>query len=128
MNKPIEMAIIRGHQKFGLYDVLNPIHIQINNDRILNTLKKHRNVYCKLTPFGILFPSFVANDTKQIFVTCRALNDAKIALINGKIYNILGLINLNEINNWEYIKGKSLWVNVNFDRADQINNSQRIYF
>ena len=56
------------------------------------------------------------------------LNEAKIVLINGKIYNILGIINLNKINDWEYIKGKSLWMNVNFDGADQINNSEHIYF
>ena len=47
-------------------------------------------------------------------------------LIKGKIYNILGIINLNKINNWEYIKGKSLWVNVNFDGVDQTNNSEHI--
>ena len=35
----------------------------------------------------------------QVFVTCRALNNAKIALINGKMYNVLGIINLNIINN-----------------------------
>ena len=81
-----------------------------------------------MTPTYILFPSSVTNDTKQIFVTCRTLNEAKIVLINGKIYNILGIINLNKINDWEYIKGKSLWVNVNFDGADQINNSEHIYF
>ena len=81
-----------------------------------------------MTPTYILFPSSVTNDTKQIFVTCRTLNEAKILLINGKIYNILGIINLNKINDWEYIKGKSLWVNVNFDGADQINNSAHIYF
>ena len=95
---------------------------------ILNILKKHKNVYYKLTPIGILFPSSITNDTKQIFVACRALNDAKIALIKGKIYNILGTINLNKTNTWEYIKGKSLWVNVNFNGTDQINNSEHIYF
>ena len=59
-----------------------------------------------MTPIDILFPSSVTNITKQIFVICRALSNAKIALINAKIYNILGMINLNKINNWEYIKGK----------------------
>ena len=120
MREPIETVIVRGQQKFDLYDVLNPIQIQINDDRILNILKKHKNVYYKLSPIGILFPSFITNDTKQILVTCRALNDAKIALINGKIYNILGIINLNKTNNWEFIKGKSLWINVNFNGTDQI--------
>ena len=54
-----------------------------------------------------MFPSSVKNDTKQIFVTCRELNNAKNALIDGKIVNILGIINLKKINNWEHIKGNS---------------------
>ena len=128
MREPIETVIVRGQQKFDLYDKLNPIQIKINDDRILNIFKKHKNVYYKLTTIGILFPSSITNDTEQIFVTCRALNDAKIALINGKIYNIFGLINLNKINNWKYVKEKSFWVNVNFDETDQINNSEHIYF
>ena len=44
MNEPIETVIIRGQQKFDLYDVLNPIQIEINDDRILNTFKKSINV------------------------------------------------------------------------------------
>ena len=53
-------------------------------------------------------------------MTCRALNDAKIAVLNGKIYDILGIINLNKINKWEYAKGKLSWVNVNFNnRSDK---------
>ena len=57
-----------------------------------------------------MFSSSVQNDTKQILVTCRELNDAKVALINGKILNVLDVKNLNKIENWEYIKGKLLWV------------------
>ena len=122
MNEPEETLIIRGQQNFDLH-FLNPVQIEINDDRILNILKKHKSIYHKLTPLGILLPSSVTNDTKQIFVTCGELNNAKTALINGKIYNILGIINLNKINNWEYIKGKSLWVNINFDETNQINNN-----
>ena len=128
MNEPIETIIIRGQQKFNLYDVLNPVQIQMNDDRILNALKKHKNVYDKLTPISILLPPSVTNDPKQIFVTCRTLNDAKIALTNVKIYNMLGIVNVNKINNCEYIEGKSLWVHVNFDIADQRNNNEHIYF
>ena len=36
--------------------------------------------------------------------------------------------NLNKINNWEHIKGKSLWVNVNFDEPKQINNIDHLSF
>ena len=125
MNEPIETVIIKNQQEFDLHDVLNPVQTKINNDQILNMLKKHKKVYYKLTSLGFLFPSSVTNDTKQIFVTWRELNNAKTTFINGKIYNILGIINLNKINNWEYIKGKSLWVNIDFDEANQINNNSK---
>ena len=75
-----------------------------------------------------MLPSSITNDTKQIFVTCKELNNAKTGLINGKIYNILGVINLNKINNWDYIKEKSLWVNVNFDEPKQISNGKHLSF
>ena len=90
--------------------------------------KTHKNVYYRLTPIGILFPSSVTNDTKQVFVTCREINNAKVALINGKIYSILGIINIDKISNWEYIKGKSLCVNVSFIEQEQINDSRHSSF
>ena len=42
MNKPLEMVILRGQQKFDLHDVLSPVQIEINGDKILNMLKKHK--------------------------------------------------------------------------------------
>ena len=57
-------------------------------------LKKHKNVISKLTPIGILFPASIRNDTRQVFITCRELNDVKKSLINGKIYSLLGIIDL----------------------------------
>ena len=49
-------------------------------------------------------------------------------LLNGRIYNMLGMINLNRINIWEYIKGKSLLVYVSFNGTDLINNTEHINF
>ena len=97
MAEQMKMVIIRGQQKFALHDVLNLAQIEITDDRILNKLKRYKSTYSKLTPIGILFPSLITNNTKQIFVTCRELNDGKFALINGKVYNILGVINLDKL-------------------------------
>ena len=94
---PSETLIIRGQQSFELHDQVNPVQITINDDRVLNISKKFKNSYYKLTAVGLLFSSSVQNDTKQIFITCREINDAELALINGKISNILGVINLNKI-------------------------------
>ena len=55
-------------------------------------LKKHKNVTYKLTPLGILFPALIKNDTEQVFITCRKLNDVRKALINNKIYVLVGII------------------------------------
>ena len=52
---------------------------------------------------------------------CRELNNAKIALINGKILKILGVKSLNKINSWEKIKGKSIWRNANFEELKDKN-------
>ena len=40
--------------------------------------------------------------------------DAKYSLINEKLYQTIGVINLNEIKNWNKMKKSLRWVNVNF--------------
>ena len=78
MAEPIETVILRRQQKFEKKKKkLNLVEIEINYDRVLNILKMHKNVYYELTSLCILFPLSVTNNTKQIFVTCRELNDAK---------------------------------------------------
>ena len=93
MTEPAKNIIIREQPNFDLHDVLNPVEIEINDDSILNILKKHKNIYYKLTPIGLLFPLSIVNNTKQIFVLCRVLKDFKKSLIIGKIYSLLSIIN-----------------------------------
>ena len=52
----------------------------------------------KWTLLGILFTTSITNDTEQIFIICRELNDVKKAIINNKIYGLLGIIDLKKIN------------------------------
>ena len=61
-------------------------------------------------------------------VFCRELNDAKKSLINSKIYSLIGITDLQKINSWENIKGKSLWVNATFNEQEEINNSKQMCF
>ena len=70
MQEPIETVIIRAQQNFGVAGGLNPVQIKIEDDRVLNMLKKRKNVIYKLTPIGILFPACIQNDTRQVFFTC----------------------------------------------------------
>ena len=82
----------------------------------------------RLTPLGILFPASVKNDTEQIFITSRELNNVKKSLINSKIYGLIGITDLKKINDWEEIKGRSLWINVTFEEQKEINNSKHLCF
>ena len=89
MQEPIEAIIIRVQQNFEIVGGLNPVQIEIEDDRVVNMLKNHKNIACKLTPLRILFPVSIKNDTEHVFITCRALNDVKKALINNKSYGLL---------------------------------------
>ena len=71
--------------------------------------QKFTDTYYKFIPIGILFLASVTTIQGR-FYRCRELNDAKPALINGKLIDILGVINLNKINNCDYIKRKSFWL------------------
>ena len=99
MLEPAESVIIPSQQNFDFDGGLNPVKIELKDDRIINILKNHKNARYKLTPLSFLFPASVKNNTEQIFITCSELNDAKKTLINGKIYGLLRIIDFNEINN-----------------------------
>ena len=94
MKEPIERVVIRTQQNFEVAGGLNSVQIEIEDDRVLNMLKKPKNVIFKRTPMDILFPASIQNDTRQVFIKCRELNDVKKSLINGKIYGLLGIIDL----------------------------------
>ena len=81
MQEPIETVIICAQQNFEITGGLNPVKIEIEDDWVINTLKKHKNVIYKLTPLRILFPASLKNNTEQIFITCGELSNVKKSLI-----------------------------------------------
>ena len=128
MAELIETVIIQAQQSFEIPGGLNPVQIKIDDDRVLNMFKKYKNVRYRLTPLGFLFPASIKNDTEQIFITCRELNDVKKSLINSKIYVLLGITDLKKKNNWEEIKEQSLWINATLEEQKEINNSRHLCF
>ena len=75
-----------------------------------------------------MFPSLITNDTKQIFVKCRKLKDAKKLLIIGKFCILLGIIDLNKINSWEIMKAKVLLINISFREIKEKNSEGHTCF
>ena len=128
MAEPIETIVVRAQQNFDIVGGLNPIQIELEDDRILNPLKRYKNVMYKVTPLGLLFPASIKNDTSQIFVTCKELDGVTMSILNGKVYNILSLIDLDKINSWKEIKGQSTWINATFKDQREINNNSHLCF
>ena len=85
MAEPIQVMVVHTQQSFEVVGGLNPIQAELEDDRILNVLKRYKNVMYKVTPLGLLFPASIKNDTKQIFVTCKELNGVKKSILNGKV-------------------------------------------
>ena len=98
MQELLDSLFVRGQQDFGLFEQLNPVEIKITDDTVINKLSKYKQIKHRFTPLGLLFPASIQNNTNQIFLTCQELNKAKAALINRKIVSILGMINLDKIN------------------------------
>ena len=51
----------------------------------------------KIIPLGLLFPASLKNDTKQIFITGKELNGVKKSILNGKIYDLVAIADLDKI-------------------------------
>ena len=60
----------------------------------------------------------MTQDTTVIFISCNGLNDAKETLVNGKIFKTLGVIDINQIEESQKLKGKSKWVNAVFNNSE----------
>ena len=128
MRDILDTIMIKALQKFENYMVLNPLDIDIRSNYMTKILDDFKYSTYQVMLKNILFSANIVNDTQQIFITCyNNLDSAKKALINGKLYSILGIINLSEIKNWEEVKGKSIYVNAKFDDITS-NTETAIHF
>ena len=53
---------------------------------------------------------------------------SKKALINSKIYGLIGRIDLKKINDWDEIKGQSIWINATLEEQKELNSSRHLCF
>ena len=105
MSLVVDEILISGLQDFERYHKLNPIDVKINDNQITPSLSKYGKYLLKIT--SLLLGASFNQKTDVIFRTYNGLNDRKKALINGKIHNILGVINLTEEANFSLIKNSS---------------------
>ena len=128
MLQPIETIIIWAQQNFDVAGGLNPIQIEIEDNRIINVLKKYKNVVYKIIPLGLLFPASLKNDTKEIFITGKELSGVKKSILNGKVYDLIAIIDLDKISYWTEIKDQSIWISIAFKDQKEINNNSHLCY
>ena len=115
----VDEVKIGGLNSFDKYDKLNPVEVSIRDSDVNTFLSKYsKNYKYRFIINNLLFSTTLGKETNVIFVGCNGLNDAKITLINGKGNKVLGVININQITNWEKIENKSKWVNVTFNDSE----------
>ena len=111
--KIIDEIKIEGFQIFEQYMKINPIDIRTTDPEIQTKLLYYSKRFkYKFIANSLLFSSSIKEDTKVIFLTTNGLNDAKEILINGKIFQGIGVIYISEIENWDKIKNESHWTNL----------------
>ena len=103
---------VEGFQNFEKFPEINIVNIKITNSEIQNSLLFYARKYkYRFIANSLLFSSSLKTDTNTIFITTNGLNDAKELLINGKLFQGIGVIFTSEINHWKDIKKDSHWTN-----------------
>ena len=115
------------------FNVLNPIYISINSDNIISKLQLYKNNRFRFVLNNFVFSSNLTNQTDVIIIAVNGLADAKQALIikdNKPILeSTLGVCFLNEILEWDIVKGTSKRLQVVFSDSENLNqNSDHLAF
>ena len=63
------------------------------------------------------------NETEKIFLQTTGLKSAKYALLNEEYKQIIGMANLNQIENWEILKTSSNWFDIIFQEQKDNKNT-----
>ena len=124
----IDKIIVKALQNYDKYTTLNPLEINLQSNYLSKIIDDYKGFVFEVRLINVLFSANITNDTQNIFITCQNLVSAKKALINDKIYYLLGIINLNEIKQWKEMKGKSLYVNAKIDDSHYMQTAKHFGF
>ena len=87
------------------YNFLNPIHVSINSENVIQKLVNYKNHRYRFVLQSLLFSSNIENETDVIFLVSNGLNNAKKVLIKENRESVIGVCYLSQIKDWEIIKG-----------------------
>ena len=124
----LDTIMIKALQSYDNYTVLNLLDVDIRSNYMTEKINNYKGYVYEVCIRNLLFSAGIKNDTQHVFVTCYNLDSAKKALINGKTYSILGIINLSEVKDWKDVKRKSIYVSVKFDDISSVESATHFAF
>ena len=128
MSEIVERLLVTALQNYEKYTILNSLEINLHSNYLNQKIIDYKGFVYEVILKNVLFSTSAKNEMQNIFVICHNLNSAKKALTNGKIYGLLGIINLKEIKNWSEIKGRSIYVNAKIDDSHYMENTKHFSF
>ena len=111
----VDSLIMLGIQDLKQIAVLSPIFIDIGTTESFNKfIQKYppEKIIYRFRLTSITVSTSMKNLNNTILITCVGLNECKKADVNGKEVNVLGVIQTENINNWEQLKETSSWINI----------------
>ena len=119
----LDFLIIRGQQVFEEGKDISPIEIKIEDNGVRNLFEKYKDNKVRFKLTGLLIVSSVVNDTENIFLQTTGFKSAKYALLNDEYKQIIGIVNLKQIENWDALKESSKWVDITFQEQKENKNT-----
>ena len=110
MYKIIDTTTIIGLGRFTEYTRINPISISVTNNNLIGYLALSRKYKYRFIIKGLLFTAAFTNGKQVIHLISNGISDAKTSVINGKVVQSLGQINLVETEHWNKMSKRELGV------------------
>ena len=130
--RPMTLEVIDTIRVLGVQDqnlnFINPLTISIRSDNIIQELTKFKKYRYRFVLERLLFSSNFENNTDLIFVSSEGLNNAKDALINSKLQNVLGVCYLHELKSWEEVRGQPKRSQAIFVNSEQQQKASHLAF
>ena len=79
---------------------INLTEIKIEDNRVKNIFEKFKDNKLRFKLTGLLIARGAVNNTEKIFLQKTGLKSAKYALLNKEYKQIIGIVFLNQIENW----------------------------
>ena len=123
--------LFMGIQDLLQISTLNPIYIDVGRSpmflEFVNRYPPNKHMY-RFRILSVTIPTSIANMENDILVTCTGLNDCKKGDINGKQEDLLAIIHIENIPNWNQLKSTSSWVNIDLTDYLETQSAANISF